>query len=249
MPAHPEFLRGFGAALRGGPVPAGLVARDPAEVELRLAVYRNNVAVSLTEALARRFPVIRRLVGEAYFAPLARLHAETDGPRSPVLAEWGGGFAAFLAGFPPLADHPYLADVARIEWARGLAFHAADAPPVDPARLMSADPGRVTLALHPSVQVLRLAHPAVSVWARNQPAGEGLPLTRGPQTALILRDASFAVPVRAVGTGDGALVEAMLAGARLAEAAAAARGAEEGHDPTPMLLALMRAGAISDARA
>lgn len=248
MPAHPDFVAAFGAGLRGGALPAGLHARDMAEVERRFAVYRNNVAVSLTEALARRFPVIRRLVGEAFFAPLARLYAETEGPRSPVLAEWGEGFAAFLAAFPPLAAYPYLADVARIEWARGLAFHAADAAPVNPARLSAADPERVRVTLHPSVQLLRLAHPAVTIWARNQPDGEGLPLRQGPETALILRDASFGVPVRALGTGDAALVEALLAGARLADAAAAAQGAERGHDPAPMLLALMRAGAITDAK-
>lgn len=235
-------------ALRGGPVPAGLVARDPAEVERRFAVYRNNVAVSLTAALASRFPVIRRLVGEEFFAPLARLYAETERPRSPVLAEWGEGFAAFLAAFPPLAAFPYLADVARIEYARGRAFHAADAPPVDAARLAAADPDRVTVTLHPSVHVLHLSQPAVSIWARNQPDGGGLPLAHGPETALILRDASFAVPVCAIGAGDAALVAAMLAGARLSDAAATAQGAEQGHDPAPMLLALMRAGAITDAR-
>jgi len=248
LPAHPDFVAAFGAGLRGGPLPAGLLARDMAEVERRFAVYRNNVAVSLTEALARRFPVIRRLVGEAFFAPLARLHAETDGPRSPVLAEWGEGFAAFLAAFPPLAAYPYLADVARIEWARGLAFHAADAPPVDPAKLSTADPERLRMVLHPSVQLLRLAHPAVSIWARNQPGGQALPLRQGPETALILRDASFAVPVRAVGAGDAAMVEAMLAGTRLSDAAGAAQEAEAGHDPNPLLLALMRAGAITDAQ-
>lgn len=248
MPAHPDFVTGFESGLRGGPLPAGLLARDMAEVERRFAVYRNNVAVSLTEALARRFPVIRRLVGEAFFAPMARLHAETDRPRSPVLSEWGEGFAAFLATFPPLAAYPYLADVARIEWARGVAFHAANAAPVDPTKLSAADPERVRVTLHPSVQVLRLAHPAVTIWARNQPDAPDLPMRHVPETALILRDASFGVPVRALGAGDAALVEALLAGTGLSDAAGAAQKAEAGHDATPLLLALMRAGVITDAK-
>ncbi|MCA3551392.1 MAG: putative DNA-binding domain-containing protein, partial [Rhodobacter sp.] len=164
MRAHRDFVAGFDAALRGGPIPGGLVARDPAEVEPRFAVYRNNVAVSLGEALASRFPVIRRLVGEAFFAAMARLYAETDRPKSPVLAEWGAGFAGFLEGFPPLAVYPYLGDVARIEFARGRAFHAADRGPIDPAAIVGADPERVRLVLHPSVTLLALAHPAVSIW-------------------------------------------------------------------------------------
>lgn len=93
------------------------------------AAYRNNVAVSLGQALGRRFPVIQRLVGDEFFAALARAYLAADPPRSPVLMEWGAGFADFLAGFRPLAGWPFMADVARIEWARGLAFHAADAPP------------------------------------------------------------------------------------------------------------------------
>lgn len=229
-------------------MPEGLVARDPTEVERRFAVYRNNVVVSLTEALAARFPVIRRLVGEAFFVALARLYSETDRPKSPVLAEWGDGFAAFLAQFPPLATYPYLGDVARIEYARGRAFHAADAMPVDPAILVAVDPDRIRLVLHASVTVLGFAYPAVSIWAHNQPGGDGLPLAAGPETALILRDAGFRVPVRSVGHGDAAMLRSVLSGATLSVAAANARSVEAGHDPQSLLVSLMRAGAIVGAR-
>ena len=44
---------------------------DPA----RFAVYRNNVFVGLTAALAKRFPVVRRLVGDEFFAGMARVYA------------------------------------------------------------------------------------------------------------------------------------------------------------------------------
>ncbi len=244
LPAHPDFVAQFDAALRGGPLPPGLIARDMAEVDRRFAVYRNNVAVSLAEALAARFPVIRRLVGEAFFTPLARLYAETDRPRSPVLAEWGEGFSGFLAGFPPLAAYPYLADVARIEFARGQAFHAADAAPIDPTVLASLDPQRVRLTLHPSVSVLRLGHPAVSIWARNQPGGDAVALHQGPETALILRDATHQVPVHSISAGDCALVQAILAGHSLSLAADAAHSADANHNPQFLLVTLMRAGAI-----
>jgi hypothetical protein len=246
---HPELIAAFDAGLRGGALPAGVTARVPEEAARRFDVYRNNVAVGLTEALATRFPVIRRLVGEEFFAALARLYAESDRPRSPVLAEWGVGFADFLAGFPPLAGWPYMADVARIEFARGVAFHAADARPVNPATLVTADPDRLRLRLHPSVMLLRLSHPAVSIWARNQPGGEGVALTAGPETALILRDVGFAVHVSVLGPGDAALAAGLLGGETLAEAAARGAQAEPGHDPQPFLVTLMRAGAISEPEA
>lgn len=248
MTAHPEFVAGFDGALRGGPLPAGLVARDPTEVERRFAVYRNNVAVSLTQALATRFPVTQRLVGEAFFAALARLYSDRHRPRSPILAEWGDNFAAFVAQFPPLAAYPYLGDVARIEYARGRAFHAADALPVDPAVLVAFDPDKVRLVLHASVMVLGLDHPGVSIWARHQPGGHEVPLATGAQTALILRDSGFHVPVRAIGQGDATLLQSLLSGDTLSVAAANAHSVEATYDPQPLLVSLMRAGAIVDAR-
>lgn len=248
MPVLAEFAASFDDALRGGPLPAGLRAANPAEVERRFAVYRNNVAVSLTGALAARFPVIERVVGEAFFGALARLYCETDRPKSPVLAEWGDGFAAFLAGFPPLAAYPYLADVARIEYARGRAFHACDAKPVDPALFLVLDPEKVRLVLHPSVTLLALEHPAVSIWARNQPGGDTVPLAYGPETALVLRDAAFQVPVRAVAPADAAFLRALLSGEPLGAAAGRAQKMTGEYDPQPLLVSLMRAGAIVDAR-
>lgn len=241
---HADLIDRFNTALRGGALPPGVTATNPAEAARRFAVYRNNVAVSLAQALARRFPVIQRLVGKDFFAALARAYLAADPPRSPVLAEWGQGFAAFLAGFAPLADWPFMPDVARIEWARGRAFHAADALPLDPAVLANADPGRLRLRLHPSVIVLRLDHPAVSIWTRNQPQAQPLPLPAGPEIALILRQPSFAVPVEAITPGDAALIGALLDGATLSDAAQAGLDADPGHDPQPRLVRLMRAGAL-----
>lgn len=244
MRGHPEILADFAAALAGGDVPTGLTAPDPAELPRRLAIYRNNRAVGMADALASRFPVIAALVGEEFFRAMARLYAETEGPQSPVMQEWGEGFADFLEGFPPLAAHPYMADVARIEFARGRSFHAADAPPADPARLAGADPQALCIALHPSVAMLRLQHPAVWIWARHQPGGQDLPAVRGPQVALILRDPGFQVHVEAIGPGDAALIEALQGGARLRTAAERAWLAQPDHDPQPLLVNLMRLGAI-----
>jgi hypothetical protein len=231
--------------LNGGSLPPDLVMGDAEEATRRLAVYQNNVAHSLIEALAQRFPVICRLVGPEFFAALARCYIEADGPRSPVLAEWGEGFGGFLSDFPPLAAYPYMAEVARIEFARGRAFHAADALPVDPAWFSAQDPWSARLGLHPSVHVLRLRHPAVSIWGRNQPGGEQVTLPQGGEIALILRDRSFAVPVRAISPGDAALIEALQEGDCLGGAASRARRAEPDHDPQHILTHLMRQGALT----
>lgn len=245
MLAHPEFTRAFDAGLKGAPLPEGITARDPAEAPRRFDVYRNNVAVSLAEALAARFPVIKRLVGEEFFAALARLYAEAHRPTSPVLHEWGESFAAFLAGFSPLEAYPYMADVARIEWARGLAYHAGDGRPADPTLFAAADPARLILRLHDSVQVLRLDTPAVTIWTANQPGAAPLDLAgTGPEIALVWRDPAFDVPVLAIGPGDAALIEQLQSAAPLTTAAECALWAEPDHNPQPMLVRLMQAGVI-----
>lgn len=247
LPGHPEFAAAFDASLKGAPLPPGVTAMASDEVEQRFAVYRNNVAFSLTEALAKRFPVIRRLVGEDFFAAMARVFAEAHRPTSPVILHWGGAFPAFLSTFPPLAGYPYMADVARIEFARGQAYHAADATPAHPESFTSADPSRLHLVLHPSVQVLRLQHPGVSIWAQNQPGETPQAMNMaGQETALVLRDRAFNVPVFSIRDGDAVMIEQIRNGSSLTAAAELALWADPGHDPQPLILRLIQGGAIID---
>ena len=112
------------AVLRAGLlVPETVASMAGPSRERRIGVYRNNVKASLVAALVGAFPVVQRLVGEEFFEAAAFVFVEHHPPRSPVLAEYGAGFAAFLEGFEPARDLPYLADIARLEWARQQAFH------------------------------------------------------------------------------------------------------------------------------
>ena len=72
-------------------VPAGLVTWNGSDPAQRFAVYRNNVTVSLMQALADTFPVCAASVGEARFRDLARAFVRAQPPRSPVLARYGAG--------------------------------------------------------------------------------------------------------------------------------------------------------------
>ena len=246
MFAHAEFTARFAEALKGAPLPPGVTG---VEAGARFAVYRYNVAHSLGKALAARFPVVERLVGPAFFAAMAQVYLAGNRPESPVLHTWGQSFPDFLAGFEPLFGYPYMAEVAKIEHARGLSFHAADAAPLNPARLAGADPARLRLGLHPSLRVLRLAHPAVSIWAANQPGAEARPLPASPEIALILRTPDFGVPVRAISAGDAAIIDSLATGSCLLAAAETAQWHEPGHDPNPLLLHLMQSGALTEPEA
>ena len=96
-------------------IPASLVTWNGSDPVQRFAVYRNNVTVSLMQALADTFPVTLAVVGDLRFRDLARAFVRTQPPRSPVLAGYGRGFAAFVADHEAAARWPCLPDLARLE--------------------------------------------------------------------------------------------------------------------------------------
>lgn len=234
--AHAMMQARFQAALWSPETPEGLGAA--CANDRRFLVYRNNVQHGLCSALRQRFPVVDRLVGTEFFTAMARVFAARHPPETPVLIDWGGEFPAFLQGFPPVAKLPYLPDVARLELARGRAYHAADAPTADPAALLSGDPSGLRLTLAPSVSAFASRFPAVTIWANNQPGTSQQPVPKGPEYALIGRTPHFDVPVLALDAAQHAILVALLDGAPLGEAAA-------DHDPTVLLALLLQHGLIT----
>lgn len=224
--------------------PAGLVGPGGAPAGRRFDVYRNNVAVSLTEALRVGFPVLRRLLGEAFFDAMAGVFLRAHPPRSPVLMTWGDDLPGFLEGFPPVAHLPYLADVARLELALRQSYHAADAVPIDAAAL-SALPAEGLAALRlnfaPAVRLLRSAWPVHAIWRANIDP-DAPPPVAGAQDVVVLRP-GFDPEPRLLPPGGGAMLAALMAGATLAEAAEFAPDA----DISALFGLLLAGGALTEA--
>ena len=165
---HDAFVS---ALLDPGQVPAGV--HGHADAARRFGVHRNNMMVALIDALASAFPVTRTLVGEDFFGAMAGDYVRFDPPRSPIMAEYGAGFADFIARHVPASGLAYLADVARLERLRSEAFHAADAAALDPAHwhALLADPVRLALIrvrLQPACRWLSSVHPVLSIWQAHQ---------------------------------------------------------------------------------
>ena len=227
-------------------VPAAVAERVGPTRERRFAVHRNNVKASLVATLAAKFPVIQRLVGEDFFEATALVFVERHPPRSPVLAEYGAAFPSFLGTFEPAADLPYLVDVARLEWARHEAFHAADAASSSIgslAALAADDLESVRLTLHPAATVVASAWPIVSIWTTNTLDAEVRRI--GPDTpgeiALITRP-DEEVFVHLLPQDADRLIAALADGAPLGEAAASV---PDGFDLSTGLALLFSAGAVS----
>jgi hypothetical protein len=196
----------------------------------RLQVYRNNVFVSLTQALAAVYPVLVRLVGEDYFGQAARRFIRQHPSRSGNLHDFGRELAGFLARLPEAGSLPYLADVAALEWAWHEAFHAADAPPLDAARLAAMSEEEVAalrFRLHPAARLVASRYPVLAIWETNQegaPAEGEVCLDAGADWLLIARR-SLARTIERLTPGEHALLAALGSGAPLAEACEAAAAA------------------------
>ncbi|MGP9790341.1 HvfC/BufC family peptide modification chaperone [Roseinatronobacter sp. NSM] len=236
---HARIEAAFHDALWGLDAPAGITAPDASEVAQRFKVYRNNVQHSLTRALAARFPVIEQLVGATFFTAMARAYIAQSPPQDPVMLRWGNSFAGFLDGFPPVAHLPFIGDVARLEYARGRACHAADAAPVAPDALAVAELDALRFILHPSVALFTSFFPAVQIWQAHQPGAARVPLLSGPDHALIARQPDFTVIVARIEPETFSVLAALLNGTPLGRAA-------DNADPTPALTLLLRHGLIID---
>ena len=95
--------------------PEDVIAASGKGVIKRYNVYRNNVTVSLIDALAAIYPAIQRITGVDFFRAMARFHVRATPPASPLLFEYGRDFPAFIESYEYARDMPWLADTARIE--------------------------------------------------------------------------------------------------------------------------------------
>jgi hypothetical protein len=231
------------------PIPRGIIAHNAAVPARRFAVYRNNVMVGLAKALRSRFPVVEKIVGEEFFAAMARVFVTAQPPRSPLLSAYGDAFPAFIAAFDPARELPYLADVARLEAARTRAYHAADATPVDAGRFAALDSesiGAIRIDMHPSAEIVRSPHPIVTIWAMNSAEQELAPIAdwRG-EDALAARP-GLDVQVRTLPPGGAAFLLALAAGRPLGDAAEAALADDPDFDLTGNLAGLIGSGLVRD---
>ena len=242
MLALRDLQAAFAAHLRGEDRPglAEAVLGDTITAAARLRIHRHHVGRSLVGALASTFPTVQEIVGAAFFQTMAEGFVLRDPPVQPVLAEYGAGFPAFVSGYGPAAALPYLADMAALDWALNLAFHAPLEDRLTAANLAGLPAERLfdlKPALAAGSALLRSPYPIDRIWHASQPGttAASVSLAEGPASVLVLRrpdDAAFA----SLDPPDAAFVAALAAGASLGEAAEAAFAVEP-HFDTSMTFA------------
>lgn len=251
MPPEPvSFAAAFAPALLDPmrAAPPIVIGPNSRAAGKRYDVYRNNVTVSLIDALAAIYPAVQRITGTDFFRAMARFHVRKSPPTSPLLFEYGRGFPDFIAQYEHAQIMPWLADVARIERAWLAAYHAHDAAPLAPAQLAAIAPerlGDLVFTPHPATRIVRSQFSAVTIFAANR---DNSPVGRidasTPEDALITR-AEFDVVVRHLPPGGAVFATSLVSGRPLGEAAAVALDAAADFDIATNIAGLIEAGAFT----
>src|SRR5260370_34614819 len=107
----PSYAAAFAAPLVDPELETPAIVAGPAGkgAVRRFNVYRNNVTVSLIDALAAVYPAVQRITGVDFFRAMARLHIRATPPTSPLLFEYGRDFPAFIAQDGYAQSVPWLA--------------------------------------------------------------------------------------------------------------------------------------------
>ena len=222
MPSLFETQARFAGALLG---PGGAPGMD---------VYRGNVFGNWAQALESAYPIVRKIVGEEFFAGLAREYARQFSSASGDLNEYGSQLAEFIATFPHTQDVPYLPDVAQMEWLAHLAYYAKDPTPF----MLHALDESSRLRLTPPCALLASDWPLARIWTVHQDDCEGaidVDLRCGPDRVLVHRP-GWRAQVRSLAPGDYRFLDCARQGKVLGDALETAV-AEDTHFDASLALA------------
>src|SRR5258708_1926287 len=87
----------------------------PLSTHDRLDVYANAYFYRLLESLAADYTAVQRVIGEEKFHDLAAHYLMRYPSHSPNIGDLGEAFPRFIKGYPPLAQFPFLHQLAALE--------------------------------------------------------------------------------------------------------------------------------------
>lgn len=122
----------------------------------RLDIYANMYFFRILDCLKEDFPAVLKIIGKDRFHNLATDYLLKYPPRHWSLRYAGDRLPSFIKQHPIRKKHPFLEELAEMEWLLTQAFDARDDPPLRKEELESLEPsqwGKLSLTLHPSVHL------------------------------------------------------------------------------------------------
>jgi hypothetical protein len=231
--------------------PDGVAGPNGKTATKRYNIYRNNVTVSLIEALGSIYPAVQRITGAEFFRAMARFYVRANPPCSPLLFEYGSDFPDFVARYQYAQSLPWLADVARIERAWLDCYHAADAEALSAAVLGSVPADRLADLMfvpHPAVRLVCSTFSAVSIFSAYRNEGRPEPdHAADAEDALITRP-GLDIAVRHLPAGAATFLARLIEGAPLGVAVSAALEVTPSFDLPANLAGMIDAGVFTTIR-
>ncbi len=152
------------------------IKEDVLPIKKRLQIYRESAQLIIIDVLKKTYPVTMRIISEKFFIYAAHEYLLKTPPQTGDMNDYGASFPDFLSKFTPLKPHPYIPDLARLEWLREQAFHSADAQTLtakDVKNLSQKKLQRLSFTLHPSVYLHQSQWPVAHIWENFHEKGSG----------------------------------------------------------------------------
>ena len=225
-----------------------------------LLAYRANANELAARSLAASYPVITQLLGEETAAHLARDLWRAHPPERGDLAQWGAALPEFFVTHADLQEltqaHPFLPDIARLEWALHCAAIATDTP-LDTASvqlLATQDPQQLRLQLSAGCVLIASIYPIVAIaqlhderYCDEHATASCALENQTAQTALIWRRGLRPL-FRAVNSAEQVLLSSALQGNSVAQCVDAALALDTEFDVSTWLVQSVHNGLVSAIR-
>jgi hypothetical protein len=189
-----------------------------------LIAYRANSHATAEKALQAAYPVIMQLMGIENFNYLARDFWHHCPPVRGDLAQWGEELPEFLSASSQLTNTPYLADVAKLEWALHQCASAAN-PPHDRASfslLTSHPPEQLHFTVAAGTKIITSQYPIASIVLAHQGQADmqdaGQLLGDGVAQCVLVWRQNYTPCLRILPVAEQAFTAAICAGAPLSSA-------------------------------
>lgn len=228
-----------------------LFAGDESRHECHLGLYRGNLYAAWASALENAYPVLKMLVGDAFFTGMAIVYGREVPSQSGDLTVFGQHLSAFIRDFAPAAAYPYFADLARLEWALHCAYYAQDVVPWSVEQWMNMEGEQLLdarIRIHPACALVSSRYSISRIWeAHQRDADVSLPADPdSPSLSLVIRP-QWRPRILDLSPAAYAMFDRLMAGATLGETLDAAATVDAGFDFARQWHAWIAANAVTGA--